>query len=85
MVSCSKQEFQLPAGAVVMSVDSRYFRPTEVDLLLGDATKAQTQLGWKPKHDLGMLVKDMMQHDVELFRKDRYLKEGGHTVYNYHE
>ncbi|MFZ7107197.1 MAG: GDP-mannose 4,6-dehydratase [Bacteroidota bacterium] len=85
VVSCSKPEFQLPAGAVVMSVDSRYFRPTEVDLLLGDATKAQTQLGWKPKHDLGMLVKDMMQHDVELFRKDRYLKEGGHTVYNYHE
>jgi GDPmannose 4,6-dehydratase len=85
VVKCSKPEFQLPAGTQVMSVDSRYFRPTEVDLLLGDAGKAQRQLGWKPKHDLRSLVRDMMQHDVELFRKDRYLKEGGHTVYNYHE
>lgn len=68
-----------------MSVDPRYFRPTEVELLLGDATKARKNLGWVPKYDLRGLVKEMMAADVELFRKDKYLKEGGHKVFNYHE
>jgi GDPmannose 4,6-dehydratase len=81
--SCSNKEFQLPAGKQVMSIDAGYFRPTEVDLLIGDATKARTKLNWKPKNNLNMLVSEMMQSDLELFRKDKFLKEGGHKVFNY--
>jgi len=81
--SCSNKEFQLPAGKQVMTIDPRYFRPTEVDLLIGDASKAKSKLGWKPKYDLKMLVSEMMQSDIELFRKDKFLKEGGHKVFNY--
>lgn len=82
---CDHPEYQLKKGQLVMSVDPRYFRPTEVELLLGDATKARKNLGWVPKYDLRGLVKEMMVVDVELFRKDKYLKEGGHKVFNYHE
>lgn len=85
VVSCSNKELQIPKGKVVVQIDPSYFRPTEVDLLLGDATKAQKQLGWKPKYDLAALVKEMVASDLELFRKDKYLKEGGHKVFNYHE
>lgn len=70
---------------VVIGVDPQYFRPTEVDLLIGDPTKSQTVLGWKPKYDLAALVKDMMQSDVKLFKKDAYLKEGGYQVMSYFE
>jgi GDPmannose 4,6-dehydratase len=83
--NCRMPEFQLPKGQLVMSVDPRYFRPTEVDLLLGDASKARKNLGWAPRYDLRGLVKEMIAADVELFRKDKYLKEGGHKVFNYHE
>ena len=82
---CTNKKFQLPIGKTVVSIDEKYFRPTEVDLLLGDPTKANTQLGWKPKYDLAMLVKEMMQSDLDLFQKDKYLKDGGHNVLNYHE
>ena len=68
IVSCSNEEFDLPVGKEVVSVDPRYFRPTEVELLIGDATKARTVLGWEPEYSLEMLVKDMMDKDVELFR-----------------
>jgi len=85
IVSCSNPNFKLPIGKVVLSIDEKYFRPTEVDLLLGDPSKAEKQLGWKPKYDLKMLVKEMMESDLELFKKDKYLKEGGHNVLNYHE
>jgi GDPmannose 4,6-dehydratase len=85
VVKCNNPEFQLPKDKLVMCVDENYFRPTEVDLLLGDATKAQKKLGWKPKYDLAMLVKEMMAADIELFRKDKYLKEGGHHILKYHE
>lgn len=71
--------------AVIIGVDPQYFRPTEVDLLIGDPTKSQTVLGWKPKYDLAALVKDMMQSDVKLFKKDAYLKEGGYQVMSYFE
>jgi len=81
--SCSNKEFNVPEGKMVMSIDPRYFRPTEVDLLIGDATKARTKLNWKPKYDLNMLVSEMMQSDLDLFRKDKFLKEGGHKVFNY--
>ena len=66
VASCSNPAYQLPEGKVVVAVDPEYFRPTEVDLLIGDATKANTQLGWKPKYDLQGLVKEMMESDVAL-------------------
>ena len=69
----------------VVEVDPRYFRPTEVDMLIGDPTKAQTKLGWKPEYDLKGLVKDMMQSDVHLMKKEAYLKEGGYRTMNYFE
>jgi GDP-mannose 4,6-dehydratase len=69
----------------VVGVDPQYFRPTEVDLLIGDPTKSKTKLGWEPKYDLKGLVEDMMQSDIKLFKKDAYLKEGGYQVMNYFE
>lgn len=83
--ACTNPSYKLPIGKVVLSIDEKYFRPTEVDLLLGDPSKAEKQLGWKPKYDLKMLVKEMMESDLELFKKDKYLKDGGHNVLNYHE
>ncbi len=85
VAGCTNPDFQLPIGKEVMAIDPRYYRPTEVDLLLGDPTKAMTQLGWKPKYDLAALVKDMVQADLELFRRDQLLAQGGHTVMNYFE
>lgn len=69
----------------IVGVDPAYFRPTEVDLLIGDPTKSQTKLGWKPKYDLPALVQDMMLSDVKLMKKDAYLKEGGYRTMNYFE
>jgi GDPmannose 4,6-dehydratase len=83
--SCSHPDYKLPEGRLVMSVDPGYFRPTEVDLLIGDATKARTELGWTPRYDLPALVREMMAADIELFKKDKYLLEGGHKVFNYDE
>lgn len=72
-------------GKVVVEVDPKYFRPTEVDLLIGDASKAKKNMGWEPKHTLEQLVKEMMASDLKLFEKDKYLMEGGHDVMNFHE
>ncbi|MEP2056164.1 MAG: GDP-mannose 4,6-dehydratase [Maribacter litoralis] len=83
--SCSNPDFQLEIGKEILSVDPKYFRPTEVELLIGDATKANTKLGWTPEYDLQALVKDMMQHDLKLMKKDQYLKEGGYVTFNYFE
>ena len=69
VASCSNHAYQLPVGRLVVEVDPYYFRPTEVDLLIGDATKARTQLGWVPKYDLKSLVTDMIRGDVQLFSK----------------
>jgi len=85
VVSCSNPEYQVEIGKNVVCVDPNYFRPTEVELLIGDATKSRTKLGWEPQYDLQGLVKDMMQADLELFKRDTYLKEGGHRILNYHE
>jgi GDPmannose 4,6-dehydratase len=68
-----------------VAVDSRYFRPTEVELLIGDPTKAKTKLGWEPEYDLNGLLEDMMKSDVELMKRDSYLKDGGYRVMNYFE
>ena len=75
----------LKPGQTVVKVDPRYFRPTEVDLLIGDPTKSKTKLGWECKYDLPALVKDMIEADVALFKRDAYLMEGGHKVLNYKE
>jgi len=85
VVKCSNPKYQVPVGREVVAVDPRYFRPTEVDLLIGDPTKAKTKLGWVPEHDLKSLVADMMAGDLKLMTKDRYLKEGGYRVNNYFE
>jgi len=75
----------LKAGQTVVQVDAKYFRPTEVDLLLGDPSKAKTQLGWVPKYDLAALVKEMVHSDLQVMKKDQYLKEGGFRTLNYFE
>lgn len=85
VAACSHPDFQLEKGKEVIAVDPRYYRPTEVDLLIGDPTKAQTQLNWKPQYDLPALVKEMMDNDVDLFRKDRMLQEAGYYVRNQFE
>ncbi|MCK9204569.1 MAG: GDP-mannose 4,6-dehydratase [Bacteroidales bacterium] len=83
--SCLNPEFQLKQGKIVVKVDPRYFRPTEVEILIGDATKAREKLGWKPEHDLKSLVRDMVTSDLHLMKKDKYLKEGGFDIKNYYE
>ena len=70
----------LQLNKIIVKIDPNYFRPTEVDLLIGDPTKAKTKLGWKPKYNLQTLVEEMMTEDVKLFKKDIHLTKGGHTV-----
>lgn len=83
--ACTNPDFQIELGKEVLAVDPKYFRPTEVDLLIGDPTKARTKLGWECQYDLAALVKDMMQGDLKLMQKDQYLKEGGYKTLNYFE
>lgn len=83
--SCSNPEFQLPEGKQVLEVDPKYFRPTEVDLLIGDPTKARTKLGWEPEYDLEDLVKEMVASDLELMKKEQHIKNGGFATLNYFE
>ncbi|MGN6415910.1 MAG: GDP-mannose 4,6-dehydratase [Pseudobacter sp.] len=85
VTACNNPEFQIEIGKEVVAVDPRYYRPTEVDLLIGDPAKAMTQLNWTPKYDLPALVKEMMDNDVDLFRKDRMLQEAGYYVRNQFE
>jgi GDPmannose 4,6-dehydratase len=79
---CTNPKFQLEKGKEILSVDPTYFRPTEVDLLIGDPTKAKEKLGWVAEHDLASLVKDMMQSDVKLMQKQQYLRQGGYPIDN---
>lgn len=83
--SCENPEYQLEIGKEVLAVDPKYFRPTEVDLLIGDPSKANNKLGWTPKIQLPELVKDMMQSDLKLMKKDQYLKKEGYETLNYFE
>ncbi|HUH74005.1 MAG TPA: GDP-mannose 4,6-dehydratase [Chitinophagales bacterium] len=85
VVACNNPKYQVEIGKEVVAVDPAYFRPTEVDLLIGDPTKSNTVLGWIPKHDLASLVNDMMESDIKLFERDKYLVQGGHKILNYHE
>jgi GDPmannose 4,6-dehydratase len=69
----------------IAAVDPQYFRPTEVDLLIGDPSKAKKQLGWEPKYDLDALISDMIHSDIKLMKKDCYLQDGGYQTLNYFE
>jgi len=80
VVACNHKDFQVALGKEVLSVDPSYFRPTEVDVLIGDPSKAKDKLGWVPEHDLVSLVKDMMQGDVALMKKDVDLLKAGHDI-----
>jgi GDPmannose 4,6-dehydratase len=82
VVKCNNPEFQIELGKEVLSIDPSYFRPTEVDLLIGDPTKAKEKLGWIPEHDLSSLVGDMMNSDVNLMKKEIYLNKGGYKKLN---
>ena len=83
--SCAHQDYQLEIGTEVVAVDEKYYRPTEVDLLIGDATKAKEKLGWIPEYDLEALIEDMMQSDLKLMKKQQYLQDGGYRIKNYFE
>lgn len=75
-------KFKVKVGDDLVKIDPAYFRPTEVDLLIGDPNKAMTKLNWKPKYDLKLLVEDMVLSDVSLFKRDVHLMKGGHKILN---
>lgn len=79
------ENFKKRVGEEVVGVDPQYFRPTEVESLIGDATKARTRLGWEPEYSLAALIEDMMKNDIKLMKKESYLKEGGYKILNYFE
>ena len=83
--ACHNEDYQLEIGKEILAVDPKYFRPTEVELLIGDASKAKGKLGWVPELDLQDLVKDMMESDLKLMQKDQYLQNGGYRILNYYE
>ncbi|PQV49638.1 GDPmannose 4,6-dehydratase [Jejuia pallidilutea] len=85
VTACNNKNYQIKSGKQVVAVDEKYYRPTEVDLLIGDATKAKEKLGWEPKYQLKDLVNDMMSSDLKLMQKEQYLKDGGYTIKNYFE
>jgi GDPmannose 4,6-dehydratase len=69
VTACANEAYSLPLGKEVVAIDPRYFRPTEVELLIGDPTKSKSVLGWEPAYDLPALVREMMASDIELFAK----------------
>lgn len=85
IASCQDPQYQVEKGRCVLEVDPRYFRPTEVDILLGDPSKARENLGWKLEFNLEDLVTDMMQSDLKLMKKEQFLKNGGFNILNYYE
>lgn len=82
VVSSTNPDFLLEIGKEVVAVDPQYFRPTEVELLIGDPTKAKIKLGWQPKYDLSMLCSEMVQADIELFKREQLLKDAGFKIKN---
>ncbi len=82
VASCSNPDVQLEIGRELVAVDPKYFRPTEVELLIGDPSKAKDKLNWEPKYDLQMMCSEMVQADIEIFSKDQLLKEAGFDVKN---
>ncbi len=85
VVDIVNKMIDLKPGMEVVAVDTKYYRPTEVDLLIGDAGKAQRQLGWQPKYDITSLIKEMVQSDITLFKKEKLLKDSGFPIKDQHE
>lgn len=85
VVSSSNPDYRLEEGIEIIKIDPDYHRPTEVDLLVGDASKCKKELNWTPKYTLKELVKEMIEADLKLFQKEKYLRDGGHDTLNYHE
>jgi len=85
ITSMREKSEALKPGDVVVKIDPKYFRPTEVEILVGDSSKARKELGWEPSYDLDALIADMVSHDLVLFNRDKYLQAGGHRAYQYHE
>ena len=85
VIKCNNPNYQIEIGKEVLAVDPRYYRPTEVDLLIGDASKAKEKLGWECKYDLKGLVKDMMQGDLKVMQEQQFLEDGGYKTMNYYE
>jgi len=80
VVNCNDPDFNVQIGKEIVAVDEKYFRPTEVDLLIGDSTKSKTKLGWEPKYDLQELVKEMVAADVDLFKREKLLEDSGYSI-----
>lgn len=80
VIACNKPEYQLDLGQEIVAIDPYYFRPTEVDLLLGDATKAKKLLGWEPKHNIKDIVKEMVASDIEYFKGEKLLMDNGYKI-----
>jgi GDPmannose 4,6-dehydratase len=85
IVACNDSRYKVGKGKEVLNVDPRYFRPTEVDLLVGDPSKAKSKLKWEPEYDLKALIKDMINSDIKLMTKEQYLQKGGYKTLNYFE
>lgn len=85
VVNCSNPDFQIEIGKTIVKVDKKYYRPTEVELLIGDPTKCKEKLKWKPKYNLQQLINDMILSDIQLFKKDQILQNRGFSTKNYHE
>lgn len=83
--SCRGKRFQLPIGKQVLTIDSKYYRPTEVDLLIGDSTKAKEKLGWIPEYNLKTLIREMMENDLRLTKKEMYLEKSGYVIKQYYK
>ncbi len=85
VVSGVSGDWKVKSDDIVVRIDPKYYRPTEVELLIGDASKARNQLRWELKYDLDSLIADMVDADLELFKRDHYLQAGGHKIFQYHE
>ena len=83
--ACNDSKYNLETGKEILSVDPTYFRPTEVDILVGDPSKAKSRLNWEPEYDLKGLIKDMVHSDIKLMQKEQFLKNGGYKTLNYFE
>ena len=85
VVNSTNPEFPVEIGKEVVAVDPAYYRPTEVELLIGDPSKAKSKLGWEPKYNLESLCSEMVRSDIEIFRKDQILKDAGFEIKNEYE
>ena len=85
VVKCENPRYQLRVGQTIVEIDSRYFRPTEVELLIGDPSKAKEKLGWETEYDLRALVREMIESDLKQAEKEVHLKDGGYKTLNYYE